>query len=155
MANRINFTPEHEARLKQLAIIMLFDGITLKGTVGTELTVQDLLHNTTVNTLVMLNSNLKKEIERISGLDEWSMNDYQQRKLANTKELQEFTNLLIGYKKFQAEKQSAKAEIANLKAQYAEIKKSTMTPQDQLTALEKKIKELGDDEDVDSSTTQV
>lgn len=143
---KINFTPEHLARLKELAIEMLFTGTTFRGSVGTSLTVYDLLHNTTENTLVTFNSNLKKEIERIESLDEWSMSDYQQKKLAATKESQEFMNLLIGYKKFQTQLNADKAKLAELRAQYKEIEKSTLTPQDQLAALKKQMKELGAEE---------
>lgn len=143
---KINFTPEHMARLKELAIEMLFRGFIFKGTVGTSLTVYDLIHNTSETTLIIFNGNLKKEIERVQTLDEWSMNDYQQKKLADTKETQEFINLLIGYKKNQAQLNADKAKLAELRAQYKEIEKSTLTPQDQLAAIKKQMKELGADD---------
>lgn len=141
--SKVNFTPEHLEQLEKLSVTMLFEGTLINGLVGTKLNVHELVHNTSVNSLITLNSNLKKEIEKISDLDEWSMNDYQQKKLETSKRNQEFVNLLIGYKKFQAERESDKAKLAELQMKYREIKKSTMTPAEQLKELERQITSLG------------
>lgn len=149
MATKINFTQEHLAKLKDLATKMLFNGTIIKGLVGSESNIYDLVHNTTINSLITLNSNLKKEIEKISNLDEWSMNSYQQSKLETTKETQELVNLLIGYKKDLAQKGEDKAKLSELKAKYKELKESTMTPEDRLKALEAEIKSIGGEEAVE------
>lgn len=140
--SKINFTKEHLDKLKELAVKMLFSGNVVAGAMGTSLTIYDLFHNTTINTLITINGNLKREIEKISNLDEWSMNDYQQRKLEATKQIQELINLLIGYKKNQAEVEADKTKLKELKAKQAELKESTLTPEDRLKALEKEIAAL-------------
>ena len=131
---KINFTQEHKTRLINLCIGMLFSGDVIKGPLGMETNIYDLIHNTTVNSLVTINSNLKKEIERLSNLDECSLNAYQQRKLSETKEAQELVNLLIGFKKLAEQVKSDKARIAELTAKKEEIEKSSMTPAEQLAA---------------------
>lgn len=142
--SKINFTKEHLQKLKEAATKMLFANSVVDGLVGSKLTVHDLIHNTTINTLITINSNMKREIEKISNLDEWSMTEYQQRKLANLKEIQEFVNLLIGYKKNRAEIEADKSKLAELRAKQAELQESTLTPEDRLKALEKEISELSE-----------
>lgn len=63
MATKVNFTKEHFERLKTLALIYLIGGNQIKALMGTSLTIYDLFHTVTVNTLITLNSNLKKEAE--------------------------------------------------------------------------------------------
>jgi len=142
--SKINFTKEHLVKLKELATKMLFAGSTVQGLVGTQMSVHDLIHNATINTLITFNSNMKKEIERISSLDEWSMNDYQQKKLEILKETQEFVNLLIGYKKNQSELEADKSKLRELRAKQAELKESTLTPEDKLKALDEEIAKLSE-----------
>lgn len=147
--SKINFTSEHKNQMMQLANKMLLKNICIKGLAGTEINVYDLFHNTSINSLISINSNLKKEIEKLSNLDEWSMNDYQQKKLNNTKEIQNFINLLIGYKKSIAELENDKNRLKELKAKYQELKESTLTPEARLQALEEDIKAIGNIEEED------
>lgn len=144
MSTKINFTADHLKKLQELSVKFLFDGTGIKGLVGTTTYIYDLIHNTTVNSLVKINVNLRQEVARIESLDEWSMNDYQQRKLVETKEMQELVNLLIGYKKNQEQIDANKAKVTDLKAKYKELKASTMKPEDQMKALEAEIAALGD-----------
>src|SRR5688572_33416678 len=109
---KINFTSDHLKRLFELATSMLFSGDTVKGLIGSQLTIYDLIHNTTVKTLGDIYTGLKKEISRIETLDEWSMTDYQQRKLVATKETAELVHLLIGYKKHNEQIGVQNAKIA-------------------------------------------
>lgn len=136
---KINFTKEHLAKLKDLAIKFLFKGILIKGAINSELSVWDILHNTTLNTLSTIYGNLKREVEKISNLDEWNLTDYQQKKLEVLKEQMEFVNLVIGYKKYQIEIQSDKDKLRELKAKQQELKESTLTPVERLAALEAEI----------------
>ena len=137
--SKINFTKEHLAKLKDLAIKFLFKGILIKGAINSELSVWDILHNTTLNTLSTIYGNLKREVEKISNLDEWNLIDYQQKKLEVLKEQMEFVNLVIGYKKYQIEIQSDKDKLRELKAKQQELKESTLTPVKRLAALEAEI----------------
>lgn len=117
----------------------------MKGKLGVNNNIYELIHITSINTLVDLNANLKKEISKIESLDEWSMTDYQQRKLQELKQSQELVNLLIGYKKFQEQQASAKTARAEMRAELKALKESAMSPQDRINALEAKLAEEEDD----------
>ena len=67
----VSFTNEHLSKLKQAATEMLFQDRKVKGQIGTELSIHDLLHNASVSTLQTLHSNLKKTIDSKENLDEW------------------------------------------------------------------------------------
>ena len=140
---KINFTKVHEEQLKNVAVELLFSGTSIKGLAGTQYTVFDMLHNVTVNTVVTMYTNLKKEIEKLEGLDEWSMNDYQQRKLAESKKMYDFLNLTIGWRKYQEQIANDKAQVRALKAKLKELKMSSMTPAEQMKELETQITSMG------------
>lgn len=140
---KINFTPEHDAALKAVALELLFGGIFIKGIAGTQYSVFDLLHEVTVNTLVTMYGNLKKEITKIEELDEWSMNDYQQKKLVESKKMAEFLNLTIGWRKYQDQVASDKEQLKALKAKMKELKLSSMTPAEQMKEIEDQILSMG------------
>lgn len=140
---KINFTKEHLASLRELATKMLFNNILIKGTMGTELNVFELIHNTTINTLITLLGNVKKAIENMNNLDEWSMTPYQQKKLKILEENKEFLNLLIGYKKYRNEVQSDKEKLAQLKVKRAELEEQALTPEAKLKALDEEIAAMG------------
>jgi len=142
---RINFTTEHQVRLQTLALGMLFGGTKVKGLIGTEINVYQLINETTIQTLTTLYGNLKKELDKIQSLDEWSMTEYQQRKAEELKTVAELVNLTIGYKRHQAQLYQEKAEISELKAQLKQLKESTLTPADRIAALEKQIQGMGGD----------
>lgn len=135
----INFTKEHLTRLQDLSLKALFNNSVVKGKLGSELDIHTLLHSTSISSLVDLHRQIKKEVDTTSNLDEWSMNDYQQRKLDSLKESQELINLLIGYKKHLSQTEAAKAENAEIKAQIKELEESTMTPEARIEALKAKL----------------
>ena len=115
---KINFTTENKARLKELAVKFLFDNLPIQGPMGTSMKIVDLLHNTTINTLVSMNSHLKKQIASMDDLDEWSCTDADKWRLERMKENQELVSLVIGYKKWIAEQE----EVSEKKAeQYTTI----------------------------------
>lgn len=141
---KINFTKEHNDKLQSLAGEALMNGTKFKGNLGSEMNIHDLIHNCTVNTLSRYHSNIKKEVTEIENLDdEWSLTDYQQRKAAELKKTQELINLLIGYKRYQAESEAEKAKLAELKATYKELKESTTSPEVRLKEMEDQIAALG------------
>lgn len=148
---KINFTADHKARLEALALIFLFSGDVIKGFVGQDYNVHDLLHNLNLGTLSQIHVNLKKEIDKIENLDQWSLTDYQQRKLEKTKLQQEFVNLLIGYKKDKEQKNADRAKLRELMAKKKELEASTLTPEQQLKALNDEITALGGESLVDEA----
>lgn len=133
---KINFTKEHQDRLGVLAAEALFNGTTFKGNLGSEMNIYDLFHNCNINTLTRYQGIIKKEVADIEALDEWSLTEYQQRKAANLKKVQELVNLLIGYNRSKAEKEANKAKLAEVKAQYEKLKEDTKTPEDKMKEME-------------------
>ena len=141
---KINFTKQHQARMEELAILLLLAGTVIKGVMGTKINVFQLLHETTISSLQTILSNLRREIDKIKTLDRWSLTNYQEQKMVDLEVQYEFVDLLIGYKKRQAEIENDRVKIRDLKNEYAQLVKSTMTPEAQLAALKKSIEALGD-----------
>jgi len=138
----ISFTNEHLSKLKQAATEMLFQDRKVKGQIGTELSIHDLLHIASVSTLQTLHGNLKKTIDSKENLDEWSMTEYQQKQLVTLKKDKEVINLIIGYRKSLAEREANSQKLAKVREQIKDIKEQTLTPEARLQALTEKEKEL-------------
>ncbi len=142
--SKINFTPEHLARLKELAVKSLFDGETFRVTgIGNEANVGDLIHNTSLNSLTKYHQNLRKEISDIESLDEWSLTDHQRAKASRLRKTQELINLLIGYKRYESEKEAEKEKVKKLQETYAKLKEDTKTPEVRMKELEAEILAAG------------
>ena len=139
---KVNFTSEHQWRLRELAMTLLFDAVKVKGLMGTELNVYQLINETSINSLQNLLSGLKKEITKISDLDMWSLTEYQQSKLKEIEKMYEFINLCIGYKKFLAEKEANNEQVKQLKATLKELQESTKTPQQRIDEISAQINAL-------------
>ena len=139
---KINFTNENKSRLEELATKFLFGNLPIQGPMGTSMRVEDLLHNTSVNSLVSMNSHLKKQIASMSDLDEWSCTDADTWKLERLKETQELVSLVIGYKKWLAEQEEISEKKAVLAAQIDSLKESQKTPAERIAELESQLANL-------------
>ena len=139
---KINFTNENKSRLEELATKFLFGNLPIQGPMGTSMRVADLLHNTSVNSLVSMNSHLKKQIASMSDLDEWSCTDADTWKLERLKETQELVSLVIGYKKWLAEQEEISERKAALAAQIDSLKDSQKTHAERIAELEKQLADL-------------
>ena len=139
---KVNFTTENKSRLEELATKFLFGNLPIQGPMGTSMRVEDLLHNTSVNSLVSMNSHLKKQIASMSDLDEWSCTDADTWKLERLKETQELVSLVIGYKKWLAEQEEISEKKAALAAQIDSLKDSQKTPAERIAELEKELADL-------------
>lgn len=139
---KINFTTENKSRLEELATKFLFGNLPIQGPIGTSMRVEDLLHNTSVNSLVTMNSHLKKQIASMSDLDEWSCTDADTWKLERLKETQELVSLVIGYKKWLAEQEEISEKKAALAAQIDSLKESQKTPAERIAELESQLANL-------------
>jgi len=141
---KINFTPEHSAKLKELAVKALFDGETFKPTgLGNENTIHDLIHNVSVDTLTKYHANVKKQVAEIENLDEWNLTDYQQRKAASLKKTQELVNLIIGYRRSEIEKAAEKKALQEKLSLYKQLKEEAKTPEERMKELEAEIVAAG------------
>ena len=139
---KINFTTENKSRLEELATKFLFGNLPIQGPIATSMRVEDLLQNTSVNSLVSMNAHLKKQIASMSDLDEWSCTDADTWKLERLKETQELVSLVIGYKKWLAEQEEISEKKAALAAQIDSLKESQKTPAERIAELESQLANL-------------
>lgn len=138
---KINFTQAHLDRLTELASDMLFSNKKVKGIMGTELSISQLLHDTTINTLqTMLLSN-RKEVSKLEALDDWSLDEQATTKLSFSKKTAELLNLIIGWKKFKAEVDQNNEVIKELELKLKELEMSSMTPAQQIAEIRRQIAE--------------
>ena len=140
---KVNFTKEHYAKLKELAFAMLVQNGTIQTKFGQTLTIVDLMHTQTINTLNGIRVALGKLIEALENKDEWVATDNAQKDLAVLKEKKELVNLIIGWKRYNEYARESNAKKEELKAQLSALKESQKTPEDKIKELETKLAELG------------
>lgn len=138
---KINFTPTHFERMKELAVEMLLDNEVIVGKLGQQFNIVDLIHTTTINTLNSMRVGMAKAIENLENADEWvdSANQEKIEKLTRQKEL---VNLIIGYKRYLLEQQETSELKKQLKKTLADLKESQKTPEDKIKELEAQLAEL-------------
>ena len=139
---KVNFTKEHYAKLKELAFNMLMQNGTIQTKFGQALTIVDLMHTQTVNTLNGIRVALGKSIEALKDKDEWVATDVQQETLNILKERKELVNLIIGWKRYNEYARESNAKKEELKAQLSALKESQKTPEDKIKELEAKLAEF-------------
>ena len=144
---KINFTKEHYAKMKELAFDMLVNNEVVNTKLGQPLTIVDLLHTQTINTLNNIRLAIGKQIEGLENQDEWTTSTYQQEKLEKLKQAKELVNLIIGWKRHNMELAEAKAKKAELTQQLKELKESQKSPEDKIKELEASLKELEEAEE--------
>lgn len=139
---KINFTPTHFERMKELAVEMLLDNEVIVGKLGQQFNIVDLIHTTTINTLNSMRVGMAKAIENLENADEWvdSANQVKIEKLTKQKEL---VNLIIGYKRYLLEQQETSELRKQLKKTLADLKESQKTPEDKIKEIEAQLAELG------------
>lgn len=139
---KINFTPTHFERMKELAVEMLLDNEIIVGKLGNQYNIVDLIHTTTINTLNSLRVGMAKAIENLENIDEWIdlVNQVKIEKLTKQKEL---VNLIIGYKRYLLEQQETSELKKQLKKTLADLKESQKTPEDKIKEIEAQLAELG------------
>lgn len=134
--NKINFTKDHQVKLWNGINISVLNNKFFNTPMGGTATIQTLLHQTTVNTLVQMKQSLDKKIAAKESADEWSMTDEEQKKLTELKADSELINLVIGWKKYVAYQNEIAKKKADLDKMIDELKESQKTPEDKLKELE-------------------
>jgi hypothetical protein len=141
---KINFTKEHFAKLKELAAQALFEGTVIRTKMGSPLNIFELVHCTSVNQLNEIKNALAKQIEKIETGDEWTNPDND--KIEGLKTSKEMINLIIGWKRFNMEKEANARKKAELTEKLTELKESQKTPEDRIKEMEAELAAL-DSED--------
>lgn len=136
---KINFTKEHMARLKDLAVEMLFKNDYITTNLGQQLSVVELLHCTTINSLTKIRLDLAKKIEQLENADEWVTTDREQVVLNEMKNRKDFVNLVIGYKRYMDELATTSREKEKLQAEIDRLREEQKTPADRLKEMEAKL----------------
>ena len=139
---KVNFTKEHLAKLKELAFAMLAQNGVIQTKFGQALTIVDLMHTQTINTLNGIKVAISKSIEALENKDEWVATDSTQADLTVLKEKKELVNLIIGWKRYNEYARESNAKKEELKAQLSALKESQKTPEDKIKELEAKLTEL-------------
>lgn len=140
MEQRINFTPEHLTRLKELSIDFLFNNKVIYSRLGNPMNIYELLHLTTINSLNNIRQECKSLVRRIEDKDEWIVCD--SIALKEAKESEELVNLIIGYKRYQNEQNAILKKKAALQEQLNELKESQKTPAERIAEIEAQIAQL-------------
>ena len=136
----INFTKDHEARLKELACEMLFNNDVIQTKLGQPLDIVELLHTTTINTLNEIRNKLSNTIAKMEEADEWIEKDT--TKIEKQRKAKELVNLIIGWKRFNLEKAENARKREELSAKLAELKESQKTPEDRIKEMEAELASL-------------
>lgn len=139
---KVNFTETNMARLKELAVEMLFNNGIVSTKIGQVLNVSDLLHTTTINTLNSIKNSIKKRIEILEGVDEWTVETDTQKEIGNLRRDAELVNLIIGYKRYTQEIAENHAKKCELEKQLRSLEESTKTPAERIEDLKKQIEAL-------------
>ena len=139
---KINFTTEHKHKLFELAIEMLIQNDIIYTKLGQPITVVDLFHNTTINTLNSIRLSLTKRIDTLEGGDEWAASNAGQVELENTKRQKELVNLVIGYKRNQVYQEEIAIKKSKLTKELNALKESQKTPEDKIKELQEELDRL-------------
>lgn len=139
---KINFTSQHFDNLCAGVLEMALKNSTILTKMGTPLNVLELLHTTTIGTLNGIRLNLSKQIETLENQDEWVAESTSQTKLESLKSLKETVNLIIGYKRYQLEKEETAKKRKELESQLNELKESQKSPEDKIKEIEEQLKSL-------------
>ena len=139
---KINFTPTHFERMKELAVEMLLDNEVISNRLGLQLNIVELIHTTTISTLNSLRVSMAKAIENLENADEW-VDSANQEKIEKLKKQKELVNLIIGYKRYLLEQQQTSELKKQLKKTLEDLKESQKTPEDKIKEIEAQLAELG------------
>ena len=138
----INFKKEHFERMKELAIEMLLDNGGVQTKMGQHLGISELLHTTTIITLNSIRVSIDSKIKTLNNQDEWTASDATQREIADLTKTKELVNLIIGYKRYNMEKEQTEIQRFMLKEELKSLKDAQKTPEDKIKEIEEKLSSL-------------
>ena len=137
----INFTKENENELRSLIADSVLNKCIYSGPMGQEYDVFELVNGMAVSSLRALAQFVQNKITKLSVADEWTENPNAEEisKLEAEKKL---ISLTIGWKLYQQQLAENAKEKARLTKQLDELVQSQKTPQELISELQQKIKEL-------------
>lgn len=141
----VHFTKENYENLRKLAADMLFANGMIAYGIGQPKNIIELLHTTTIEVLNRIKQALSKKIEEQENQDEWvSPDNYKLDKLRKNKEL---VNLIIGWKRFNLEKDAQAQKKIELTKKLNDLKESQKTPADRIKEIEAELASMNAVED--------
>lgn len=141
----VHFTKENYENLRKLAADMLFANEMIAYGIGQPKNVIELLHTTTIEVLNKIKQALSKKIEEQENKDEWVSPD--NSKLDKLRKNKELVNLIIGWKRFNLEKDAQAQKKAELTKKLDDLKESQKTPADRIKELEAELASMNAVED--------
>lgn len=138
----INFNAEHKSKLDVLLLKHLYSNTLIDGLAGTKVNIYQLLHETSLKSLQSVHQNLFKTVDAQKNIDQWSMTDYQQEKQEKLKEVLDLVNLMIGFKKSEALKETNRDLASKLRSELKALKESNKTPEERIKELDDQIKSI-------------
>lgn len=134
---KINFTKEHKTVLMSAIADSVLNNEVFLGNLGTVYTVNDLVNNTTINSLRQLRATIAKKISSLEG-DDWGENPNQE-KIDYLKKQDELINLIIGYRLYMIEQEEIAKEKKNLEDQISVLMDSEKSPAQKIAELQEKL----------------
>lgn len=133
---KINFTKDHFNKMLSMAAAMLVNNEVVLTKMGQPLNIVELMHTTTIGTLMDIKKSLSKKIENLEDQDEWVESNTNQVNLTRYKNQKELVNLIIGWKRFMLEASEAAKRKQELESKLKELKDSQKTPEDKIKEIE-------------------
>lgn len=133
---KINFTKDHFNKMLSMAAAMLVNNEMVVTKMGQPLNIVELMHATTIGTLMDIKKSLSKKIENLEDQDEWVESNTNQVNLTRYKNQKELVNLIIGWKGFMLEASEAAKRKQELESKLKELKDSQKTPEDKIKEIE-------------------
>lgn len=139
---KINFTKDHYNKMLEMASKILVNNEVVVTKIGTPLNIVELMHTTTINTLVNIKKELSKKIENLEDQDEWIESSINQTNLNKYKNQKELVNLIIGWKRYNLEAHETADRKARLEAKLKELKEAQKTPEDKIKEIEAELNSI-------------
>lgn len=130
----IHFTKDNYETLRKLSADMLFANEVIPYGIGQPKTIIELLHTTSIESLNKIKQALSKKIEEQENKDEWA--DPDNSKLDKLRKQKELVNLIIGWKRFNLEKDAQAYKKAELTKKLNDLVESQKTPADRIKELQ-------------------
>ena len=139
---KINFTKDHYNKMLEMASKILVNNETVVTKIGTPLNIVELMHTTTINTLVNIKKELSKKIENLEDQDEWIESNINQTNLSKFKNQKELVNLIIGWKRYLLEAYETTKKKQELESKLRALKEAQKTPEDRGGEIEAELSSL-------------